>query len=361
MAAPGKKKLVQQEELRRLMKAKQRETASKSRIESPLAKYNSLGHLSCAVCNVPIKSELLWQAHILGKQHKEKVAQLKGTKVNTSSPSVSAPTSQVTKRKGPSVESQDIKRVRDSEEQTSASSTTSALPTGFFEKSDQPSHKQTTVNVASLQLLAGDYDDDNNEDEAKDEKQEETSSAAPSPIIHKSAEIPLPPPTAHDGLPPDFFDSKTPVVSHSGSILKADIQEKPVDRKENTAEALPEGFFDDPEVDAKVRKVDAPKDHMAKEWEEFQKEIRQVNTVSEAIVAEEDEEGRLDRQIEEIDEQIECFRRIEHLRDRKDVFNESLKEVMNSKAGKKEENAESDEEVLSVMIGQNWREKGAFL
>lgn len=30
----------------------------------------------------------------------------------------------------------------------------------------------------------------------------------------------------------------------------------------------------------KVRKVDAPKDHMAKEWEEFQKEMRQVNTVS---------------------------------------------------------------------------------
>ncbi|XP_072267999.1 zinc finger protein 830 [Pyxicephalus adspersus] len=355
MAAPGKKKIVQQEELRRLMKAKQKETANKKRIESPLAKYNSLGHLSCALCNVPIKSELLWQAHILGKQHKEQVAELKGTKVNSSSPSVSAPTTQAIKRKGPNVEDQNLKRLKDSEEQSLAPATGSALPPGFFETTDQPTHKPTTANVTSLRLLAGDYDDD-------DDDKEETSSAAPSSSIQKSTEIPLPPPATDDGLPPDFFDNKTPVVSHSGSILKADIQEKPVERKENTAEALPEGFFDDPEVDAKVRKVDAPKDHMAKEWEEFQKEIRQVNTVSEAIVAGEDEEGRLDRQIEEIDEQIECYRRIEHLRNRKDDLNETLKEVMKSKASKAKDDAESDEdEMLPLMFGQNWREKEAFL
>lgn len=147
------------------MKAKQRETSSKKRIESPLAKYNSLGHLSCVVCNVPIKSEILWQTHILGKQHKEKVAELKSTNVNAGSHSVPAPSSQATKRKGPSVESQDIKKVRDSEEQSSASATTSALPAGFFEKADQPSGKQATVNVASLRLLAGDYDDEEEEDE----------------------------------------------------------------------------------------------------------------------------------------------------------------------------------------------------
>lgn len=58
----------------------------------------------------------------------------------------------------------------------------------------------------------------------------------------------------------------------------------------------------------------------------------------------------------------ECYRRIEHLRDRRDVLNESLNEDMKSKAGKREQDAESDdEELLSVMIGQNWREKGAFL
>ncbi|XP_068092790.1 zinc finger protein 830 [Hyperolius riggenbachi] len=360
MAAPGKKKLVQQEELRRLMKAKQRETASKKRIESPLAKYNSLGHLSCAICNIQIKTELLWQAHILGKQHKEKVAQLKGVKDNGSGPSVSAQPSQVTKRKGPCVENESIKRVKDSVEQSS-SPKSSTLPAGFFEKPDQSSQKQTTAKASGLRLLAGDYDDDDDDDEEEKEEDEKSSEASSS--TQKSSEIPLPQPTAQTDLPPDFFDSKTPMVSHSGSIMKADIQEKPMERKENTAEALPEGFFDDPEVDAKVRKVDAPKDQMDKEWEEFQKEIRQVNTVSEAIVAEEDEEGRLDRQIEEIDEQIECYRRIEHLRDRKDVLHDTLKAVLESKAKSRmgEDAGSDDEEMLPIIMGQNWREKGAFL
>lgn len=33
--------------------------------------YNSLGHLSCSLCNAPVKGELLWQTHVLGKQHRE--------------------------------------------------------------------------------------------------------------------------------------------------------------------------------------------------------------------------------------------------------------------------------------------------
>lgn len=33
--------------------------------------YNSLGHLSCTLCSAPVKSELLWQTHVLGKQHRE--------------------------------------------------------------------------------------------------------------------------------------------------------------------------------------------------------------------------------------------------------------------------------------------------
>lgn len=51
MAASGKKKLIQQDELRRLMKAKQRETAAKKKIESPLAKYPIPSRVTC-VCEV---------------------------------------------------------------------------------------------------------------------------------------------------------------------------------------------------------------------------------------------------------------------------------------------------------------------
>ncbi|KAG7214773.1 hypothetical protein INR49_010665 [Caranx melampygus] len=203
-----------------------------------------------------VKSELLWPAHVLGKQHKEKVVELKGVKSQPATP-----------------QSQPVKR------------------------------------------KAADSEDVNG----------------------KKAK-----PTA-------------------GSILKADVQEKSIEKKENTAEALPEGFFDDPVRDAKVRNVDAPKDQMDKEWEEFQKEIRQVNTKSEAIVAEDDEEGRLERQIDEIDEQIECYKRVELLRDKRDVVKKkplSRKEELMETDGNIEE--EEDEEELLGLLSRDWRAKGAL-
>ena len=42
--------------------------------------------------------------------------------------------------------------------------------------------------------------------------------------------------------------------------------------------ALPEGFFDDPKLDAKARKVEY-KDPMTEEWEKFQKTIQKEDDV----------------------------------------------------------------------------------
>ncbi|MEQ2171539.1 hypothetical protein GOODEAATRI_011835 [Goodea atripinnis] len=299
------KKVVNQEELRRLMREKQRQNTEKKRVESPFAKYNSLGHLSCVLCAVQVKSELLWPAHVLGKQHKDKVAELKEAK----SQSV-VPQSQPVKRKTP-----------DSEE--------------VVGKKAKP---------AGLSLLAGVYDEDDDEDAG--------GTSLPAQSVTE--------------LPADFFDSSippTPAISHSGSILKADVPEKSAEKKDNTAEALPEGFFDDPVRDAKVRNVDAPKDQMDKEWEEFQKEIRQVNTKSEAIVAEDDEEGRLERQIDEIDEQIECYKRVELLRDKRDVLKSKpgprKDEEMETEENNEEEGEEDEEELLGL-LSRDWRAKGAL-
>ncbi|NWJ09469.1 ZN830 protein, partial [Crypturellus undulatus] len=236
------------------------------------------------------------------------------------------------------------------------------LPADFFDETEQNGAKKHLVKSPVPSLLSGNYDDD--EEEEEEEEQEDHSNKS---VTHKTE---IPPPRQEgiaNSLPPDFFDSKTtaaPIVSHSGSIQKPEIQEKVVERKENTAEALPEGFFDDPEVDAKVRKVDAPKDQMDKEWDEFQKAMRQVNTISEAIVAEEDEEGRLDRQIGEIDEQIECYRRVELLRNRQDLMKEKLKEAMRLTATQEKEDeslGSEDEEELQDLLSQDWRVKGALL
>ncbi|XP_068605230.1 zinc finger protein 830 [Brachionichthys hirsutus] len=331
------KKVVNQEELRRLMREKQRQATDKKRVESPFAKYNSLGHLSCVLCNVQVKSELLWTTHVLGKQHKEKVAELKEAK----NPRVAQP-SQPAKRKAQDNEDINGEAAKPS---SGTAQSESGVPGDLFKK---PSRRDGAAPQTSggLSLLAGvsDEDDDDKSGEVSGTQDPQRDEAT--------------------GLPADFFDSSipsAPAISHSGSILKADVQEKVSEKKDNTAEALPEGFFDDPVRDAKVRKVDAPKDQMDKEWEEFQKEIRQVNTKSEAIVAEDDEEGRLERQIDEIDEQIECYKRVEILRDKRDVVKTKLVPRKNEQMEEDEgDNEEEDEEELLGLLSRDWRAKGVL-
>ncbi|NWI47696.1 ZN830 protein, partial [Picathartes gymnocephalus] len=302
----------------------------------------------------------------------QRVAELKGTK-QMAAGLATGTSSHPVKRKTVETENTDLKRVKGNERKMLARNHPfcilnlccglfTRLPADFFDEAEQDSASVQLSKGLGPSLLSGNYDDDDNDDEEEEQGQSSKSS-----VVHKTE---IPPPAQEvitNSLPADFFDTKipaAPVVSHSGSIQKAEIQEKVVERKENTAEALPEGFFDDPEVDAKVRKVDAPKDQMDKEWDEFQKAMRQVNTISEAIVAEDDEEGRLDRQIGEIDEQIECYRRVELLRNRQDEMKEKLKEAMRLRAAQEKEEEDvgsEDEEELQDLLSQDWRVKGALL
>nr|XP_019588141.1 PREDICTED: zinc finger protein 830 [Rhinolophus sinicus] len=359
----GGKRVVSQDELRRLMKEKQRLSTNRKRIDSPLARYNRLGQLSCVLCNTPVKSELLWPTHVLGKQHREKVAGLKDAKEATEGPSTSA-VPQPTKRKTPDAGGHDAKRAKASPV-PQVQPSTSALPTNV-DRAGKESTRATLGKASGLGLLP-DYEDEEEEEEEGGEKKRGDASKQPPEAQGKEHSLSSSREATSSILPSDFSTAnppKAPLIPHSGSIEKAEIHEKVVERRENTAEALPEGFFDDPEIDAKVRKVDAPKDQMDKEWDEFQKAMRQVNTISEAIVAEEDEEGRLDRQIGEIDEQIECYRRVENLRNRQDEIKNKLKEVLTIKElqKKEEENVDSDDEgELQDLLSQDWRVKGALL
>ncbi|NWW89161.1 ZN830 protein, partial [Rhynochetos jubatus] len=298
----------------------------------------------------------------------QRVAELKGAKQTapgTAASTAASTSAHPVKRKTVDAENAELKRLKGKERKiiNQALARFYPLPADFFDEAEQDRAKEQLSKGSGPSLLSGYYDDDDDEEEEEEEQDQSNKSG----VMHKTE---IPPPTQDvkaDALPADFFDSKTtaaPVVSHSGSIQKAEIQEKIVERKENTAEALPEGFFDDPEVDAKVRKVDAPKDQMDKEWDEFQKAMRQVNTISEAIVAEEDEEGRLDRQIGEIDEQIECYRRVELLRNRQDLMKEKLKEAMRLRATQEKEDeavGSEDEEELQDLLSQDWRVKGTLL
>lgn len=60
---------LSQEELRQLMRATKAKKVA--RIDSPLARYDTKGKLSCAICNVPINGEANWSDHLVDFEHKK--------------------------------------------------------------------------------------------------------------------------------------------------------------------------------------------------------------------------------------------------------------------------------------------------
>ena len=118
------------------------------------------------------------------------------------------------------------------------------------------------------------------------------------------------------GVPSDFFDSKK--VSNS-EVKKAKIEEtradsaKSAEKAENgepssssAAEPLPEGFFDDPVQDAKARNI-VYKDPTDEEWEKFQKEIGVAQETAQEKISEEQHTSTIDRQLDEIDDQMRAW------------------------------------------------------
>jgi hypothetical protein len=65
------------------MKKEKAKTSTINKISHPLAKYNTNDQLTCIICNVAIKSEILWQTHLQSRNHKENVASLKSSSNNT--------------------------------------------------------------------------------------------------------------------------------------------------------------------------------------------------------------------------------------------------------------------------------------
>uniref|UniRef100_A0A8C6XBM5 Zinc finger protein 830 n=1 Tax=Naja naja TaxID=35670 RepID=A0A8C6XBM5_NAJNA len=353
-----------QEELRRLMRTKQRESAAgKRKIDSPYVRYNSLGNLSCSLCNVAVKSELLWQTHAHGKQHKERLESLKNIKC--SAPKSFTDTSSSLKRKLSETRILDQKKGQDSNDHPQADS--SRLPKDFFDKIEQTEVKISSKGSSAILLGNHKTEEGKKEELTKESREKNSKTSLPITAQYELSSDLVPKAELVACSSTDYLENSTlatPQLSHSEYVQKAEPQEKNHQRRENTAEALPEGFFDDPEVDAKVRKVDTPKDQMDKEWDEFQKAMRQINTISEAIVAEEDEEGRLDRQIGEIDEQMECFRRVEQLRDRQEIRKYKLKEAMKQTITQTKEDEDidsNDEGELQDLLSQDWRAKGTIL
>lgn len=72
LVTPSDQSPVKMADLRALMK--ERKAASK-RIDHPYAKYSNSGQLSCSLCTLNVKNEVLWPAHLTSKVHRQNVRQ----------------------------------------------------------------------------------------------------------------------------------------------------------------------------------------------------------------------------------------------------------------------------------------------
>jgi len=151
-------------------------------------------------------------------------------------------------------------------------------------------------------------------------------------------------------VPVDFFDAKS-----------APVEEGPAagpSAEEDTS--LPEGFFDDPIMDAKARGIEY-KNPEDEEWEAFKKEIAVEVAVSQDIQAEDELEETTERQLEEIDDQMRAWNRVRDIEIRKDVVDEKIEKTRKQQVRDEPEpmSEDEDEDMAEVDEFLDWRLKKA--
>lgn len=117
-----------------------------------------------------------------------------------------------------------------------------------------------------------------------------------------------------------------------------------------TTNVLPEKFFDQDKT-AKATGQDGDPDA---EWIKFQREIREAATVSNIIVAEEQDNLNIKRQLKEIDEQMENWKKFVEINNKKDSLLSKKRRV---KKQIEEDVESSSGEESSVDDLMDWRSK----
>merc|ERR1712110_111433 len=135
-----------------------------------------------------------------------------------------------------------------------------------------------------------------------------------------------------EGTQPATTSSKVPIIPKVTEEIVPDEE----------AGALPEGFFDDPKLDAKARNVQYV-DHNEEEWEKFQKEISDEVATAQEILVEDRNEATADRQLEDIDEQIQAWKRVTKLEERKEAIAKT--KTVKDKSTAEDSDSESDVEL----------------
>ncbi|CAK9830041.1 Zinc finger protein 830 [Anthophora retusa] len=299
------KRKLTQDDLRKAMNEHKKKLGVVKKIESPLAKYTDAGQLMCILCNIIIRSEAVWPVHLNSKSHKENIALAKKTKLETDPLKLQTfkrPTS-------PSQEASANKKIKGILKNSTPQSAQvpSNLPSDFF---DNPSKQSNGTIPLSTSVIIKVSENDKELVHEKDLKTAETE------------------------------DEKD--------------KEKEKEKSKDIAQpALPEGFFDDPVLDAKVRNVEY-KNPIEEEWEKFQKEIKEETAQSAQIIADDQEEATTERQLDEIEEQIRHWSRVMDLVKRKEQVQATDRKQKNTD----EDVSSGDEAEFDEFL--DWRAKNSY-
>ncbi|KAH8417370.1 hypothetical protein KR222_009879, partial [Zaprionus bogoriensis] len=132
------------------------------------------------------------------------------------------------------------------------------------------------------------------------------------------------------------------------------VNTTPLNANGNQASApneLPEKFFDQ-DKSAKNNASDADADA---EWQKFQREIREAATISNIIVAEEQDNLNIKRHLKEIDEQMENWKKFVKMNNKKDILLNKKRRV--HKLIEQEIESSSSEDEKGVDDLMDWRTK----
>lgn len=161
-------------------------------------------------------------------------------------------------------------------------------------------------------------------------------------------------------VPNNFFESPIPISSENTNVNqetdeKMDVQPGTFDELNLDKGELPKGFFDDPMLDAKIRKEEYVSS-IDEEFLKFQKEIKEENMLSEQIMADNEDETTYGRQVEEIDEQIKHWSKVIELEKKREKIALAAENMNNMEINTElDETEESDGSDLDEFI--DWRSK----
>ncbi|KAI0221838.1 Zinc finger protein 830 [Lamellibrachia satsuma] len=280
--------------------------------------YNSIGQLTCVLCNCPVKNDLLWTAHVQGRTHRENVTKVKVRKEDVFTKPTAAPPNALKRKQLSDPSDAVVQKVRKGDTADRGSTASASHPHSQVGTSPHAC-KPTTSSAA---LPADFFDAAPAADDAAAMETSETDSPVTHQVVMETSEPPA--------------------------------EQLITDESKPMAEKLPEGFFDDPVKDAKVREVEY-RNKMDDEWELFQRVMKDESTVSEAIEEEEEEQKTAERNIEEIDEQIHRWSQVDKLQKAKEQL--MLKEVPRADEEDQEEEVDEEQEFEEFL---DWRSKNAW-